>query len=232
MALFYTGATGVGTGPHLDFRVYDVGTGTYVDPSSFTDILQVNGSPLAGQYRLTSGYGPRKAPTAGASTFHRGLDFATPEGTPTTVVGGKYLTTFKDPAGGVMSQYAFERGGKQYEAILLHGSDQNKVLSTGAVTDYADVPSTPTVSNGTAQSVQSDPSSIDLIKNQLLSSLLVGSLKSSGFESLMPATVKPPPLPTAEEEEDNTSYVDLTSDMIRQLALQAQSSFKPEFSVF
>jgi len=232
MATFYTGATGIGTGPHLDFRVYDVSTGSYVDPSAFTDILQVNGRPLAGQYELTSGYGARKAPTAGASTFHRGLDFATPVGTPVTVVGGKYLTTFKDPGGGVMSQYAFERGGKQYEAILLHGSEQNKILSTGAVTDYADVPSTPTVSNGATHTVQSEPSSVDLIKNQLLSSLLAGSLNSSSVESLMPMSIKPPPLPTAEEEEDDTSYVDLTSDMIRQLALQAQSAFKPGASVF
>lgn len=232
MATFYTGATGVGTGPHLDFRVYDVSTGSYVNPSAFTDILQVNGRPLASQYKLTSGYGARKAPTAGASTFHRGLDFATPVGTPVTVVGGKYLTTFKDPGGGVMSQYAFERGGRPYEAILLHGSEQNKVLSTGAVTDYADVPSTPTVSKGPSHNAQNDPNSVDLIKNQLLSSLLAGTLSGSNVESLMPINIKPPPLPTAEEEEYDSSYVDLTSDMIRELALQAQSAFKPGSSVF
>jgi hypothetical protein len=45
-------------------------------------------------------------------------------------------------------------------------------------------------------------------------------------------SIKLPPLPTAEEEEDDTSYVDLTSDMIPQLALQAQSAFKPGASVF
>jgi murein DD-endopeptidase MepM/ murein hydrolase activator NlpD len=39
------------------------------------------GSPLTG-YRLTSGFGHRHAPTRGASTFHRGVDLAAPQGTP------------------------------------------------------------------------------------------------------------------------------------------------------
>jgi len=55
---------------------------------------------------------------------------------------------------------------------------------------------------------------------------LAGTLGGSNVESLMPINIKPPPLPTAEEEEDDSSYVDLTSDMIRELALQAQSAFK------
>ena len=80
MSMFYTGNTGVGTGPHLDFRVYDVTAGDYVNPSDFVDVLQVDGNPLSSQFQMTSGYGPRRAPTAGASTFHRGLDYATPEG--------------------------------------------------------------------------------------------------------------------------------------------------------
>jgi len=174
MTTFYTGRTGIGTGPHLDFRVYDVGSQSYVDPTGFTDILQVGGKPLASQYRMTSGYGPRVAPTPGASTFHRGLDFATPEGTPVTVAGGRYLTTFSDPSSGVTSQYAFTRGGKQYEAILLHGSNQNKVLGTGALTDYAAVPSTPSTSDGSPEVLNTGLNAVDLVKNQLLNSLLAG----------------------------------------------------------
>lgn len=39
------------------------------------------GAPLSG-YRQTSGYGPRRSPTAGASSNHRGVDLAAASGTP------------------------------------------------------------------------------------------------------------------------------------------------------
>ncbi len=42
--------------------------------------------PLDGNFRISSGFGPRRAPTAGASTFHRGVDFAAPTGTPVRAV--------------------------------------------------------------------------------------------------------------------------------------------------
>ena len=136
MATFYTGATGVGSGPHLDFRVYDVSAGDFINPTNFTDMLTVGGKPLTDQYRMTSGYGPRNIDVPGASKFHKGLDYATPEGTPVEVAGGRFLTTFKDPGGGgIMSQYAFQKDGKDYEVLLLHGSDKNPVLSKGARTD-------------------------------------------------------------------------------------------------
>ena len=44
--------------------------------------------PLAGKGTPTSGFGPRKAPVAGASTFHGGQDFAAPRGTPVLAAGG------------------------------------------------------------------------------------------------------------------------------------------------
>ena len=135
MSVFYTGASGVGTGPHLHFSVHDVAKGSYVDPTDFQDILMTGGQPLTGQFQVTSPYGTRSRPVAGASTFHQGIDYNTPTGTPINVLGGKYLTTFNDDKGGLISQYGFERDGKQYEALLMHGSDQNKVLSDRAVTD-------------------------------------------------------------------------------------------------
>ena len=97
MATFYTGNTGRSSGPHLDFRIYDVAGRGYINPTNFTDMLTVGGKPLTDQFAMTSGYGPRKAPVPGASTNHKGLDYATPEGTPVEVVGGRFLTTFKDP---------------------------------------------------------------------------------------------------------------------------------------
>lgn len=42
--------------------------------------------PLDGNFRISSGFGPRRAPTAGASTFHRGVDLAAPTGTPVRAV--------------------------------------------------------------------------------------------------------------------------------------------------
>ncbi len=44
-------------------------------------------NPVAGNYRLTSGFGPRRQPTAGASTNHKGLDLAAIIGT--TVVASR-----------------------------------------------------------------------------------------------------------------------------------------------
>ena len=135
MSVFYTGASGVGTGAHLHFSVHDVAKGGYVDPTDFQDILMTGDKPLTGQFQVTSPYGTRSRPVAGASTFHQGIDYNTPTGTPVTIQGGKYLTTFNDDKGGLISQYGFERDGKQYEALLMHGSDKNKILSDSAVRD-------------------------------------------------------------------------------------------------
>ena len=46
MDIFYTGASAIGTGPHLDFRVWDVADNRYINPNEFTDLLMVNNKPL------------------------------------------------------------------------------------------------------------------------------------------------------------------------------------------
>ena len=67
-------------------------------------------SPVAG--RISCGFGPRKAPTAGASTYHKGVDIAVPSGT--TVVASK--------AGKVtIAQYSSSAG--NYVAIY-HGQGE------------------------------------------------------------------------------------------------------------
>lgn len=84
----FTGNTGVGTGPHLDVRWADGRPITSADADRF---IRAAGR-LPSSFGVTSGYGPRRAPTAGASSFHRGIDFGTPKGTPITLTGGARLT--------------------------------------------------------------------------------------------------------------------------------------------
>jgi hypothetical protein len=78
------------TAPHLDVRVmpqFGPQKGKYIDPQTARTLLQnvvvgENKTPLVQKqgdqwkwnYPITSGFGPRKAPVAGASTYHRGID--------------------------------------------------------------------------------------------------------------------------------------------------------------
>ena len=81
MRQFVTSSTGLGTGPHADFRVWDKQLRRYVDPNPFLDLLSVNGKPLTAQFRMSSPYGMRTHPVTGQYKMHHGIDFATPEGT-------------------------------------------------------------------------------------------------------------------------------------------------------
>lgn len=57
--------------------------------------------PLAGKGRVTSGFGQRTAPMAGASTNHRGIDIAAPAGTPVVAVAAGTVTEAgSDPKNG------------------------------------------------------------------------------------------------------------------------------------
>ena len=128
MASFYTGNTGRSTGPHLDFRVWDVDGGGYIDPTGFTGYLSSGGKGLD-QFKMTSPYGADRG-----SYIHKGVDYATELGTKIDV-DGSFLTTFNDKGGGITNQYAIEKDGKKYELLLMHGNDQNTVLSDAAITN-------------------------------------------------------------------------------------------------
>lgn len=57
--------------------------------------------PAPGFTQISSYYGPRKAPTAGASTFHAGIDIAAPTGTNlVSIDNGKVIFTAWNGAGG------------------------------------------------------------------------------------------------------------------------------------
>ena len=137
MATFYTGNTGRSDGPHLDFRVWDVEKGSYIDPRPFTGYLKVGDAALTKQFGVTSDYGMREHPILGGQRMHHGIDYGTPIGTQVEIPGAKFLTTTNDDSGGgISSQYAITgKDGRKYEILLMHGSDQNKILSNDFMRD-------------------------------------------------------------------------------------------------
>lgn len=133
-----SGNSGIGTGAHLDVRYGGSRDGQKVSPEHIAR-LQAGGKPLS-SYRVSSDYGQRKAPTAGASSFHKGIDFAMPVGTPiTTKVAVKDVkTAYDSKGGGYYSTITFEDG---VVLKLLHQSPsmQSKVkggASTGTYGSY------------------------------------------------------------------------------------------------
>ena len=103
------GTEGVATGPHIHQYVKNLKTGEYIDPRTLMSPLlnvvvgekeiplaikdrsgKITINPLSGA-TITSEFGPRSAPTAGASSDHRGRDIALPYGTPVKFLGaGKF----------------------------------------------------------------------------------------------------------------------------------------------
>jgi murein DD-endopeptidase MepM/ murein hydrolase activator NlpD len=131
------GQTGTATGPHKHVYVKELATGKYLDPSTIrTPLLgvrvgeskipafvkneqgMIDFNPAAG-ITVTSKYGNRKAPTAGASTFHRGEDWALPEGTPVYYEGGgKFMP--KANQGGYGNLATLVTGDNKYEIGFGH----------------------------------------------------------------------------------------------------------------
>jgi hypothetical protein len=89
------------TGPHLHVEVINP-EGKHINPALNRTLLQGlraggrplfenRGGDLAPSFPITSPYGPRNAPTAGASTYHRGKDLAIGADTPLEWAGpGSY----------------------------------------------------------------------------------------------------------------------------------------------
>lgn len=132
-----SGSTGVATGPHGHIYVRELATGKYLDPATIrTPLLgfrigekkipaliktpegKIEFNPAAG-ITLTSRYGQRSAPTAGASSFHQGEDWALPEGTPIYYEGGgKFIP--KTNQGGFGNLATLITGDNKYEIGLGH----------------------------------------------------------------------------------------------------------------
>jgi len=104
------GTEGVSTGPHIHEYVKNRATGKYIDPRTLQEPLlglrvgqnevpmfiknaqgQITLNPESGG-TVTSEFGSRSSPTAGASSFHQGRDIAFPQGTQIKYVGGGTYT--------------------------------------------------------------------------------------------------------------------------------------------
>ena len=78
------------------------------------------GWPVSGGGRISSGFGPRTSPTAGASSYHKGLDIAIASGTPVLASGsGKVVTaTYSSSAG----NYVMISHGNRLYTVYMHCS--------------------------------------------------------------------------------------------------------------
>ncbi|MDV7365849.1 tape measure protein [Acinetobacter baumannii] len=130
-----SGQSGIGTGPHLDVRYGGSMSGQKVSNEHLAR-LQAGGKPLS-SYKISSNYGPRQAPTKGASSFHKGIDFSMPEGTPiTTNVAVKDIKTWYDSkGGGYVSEVVFEDG---VSLKLLHQSPKMQSKVKGGASKGSD----------------------------------------------------------------------------------------------
>lgn len=130
-----SGQSGIGTGPHLDVRYGGSMSGQKVSNEHLAR-LQAGGKSLS-SYKISSNYGPRQAPTKGASSFHKGIDFSMPEGTPiTTNVAVKDIKTWYDSkGGGYVSEVLFEDG---VSLKLLHQSPKMQSKVKGGASKGSD----------------------------------------------------------------------------------------------
>jgi murein DD-endopeptidase MepM/ murein hydrolase activator NlpD len=148
------GATGTATGPHIHKYVKDLSTGQYINPETIKSALtgvqigegrvplvnrlpggKLDWNPAAG-LTITSGFGRRNAPTAGASTDHQGLDFAGAKGTPIYMQGYGTATPVAN-AGGFGNLMTFKTADNKYEVGFGHLDTLGKagqVLPTGTAT--------------------------------------------------------------------------------------------------
>ena len=131
------GQTGTATGPHAHLYVKDLATNQYINPSTIRSPLmglrvgegeipafikdasgKIVVNPQSG-IQVTSGFGGRSAPTAGASTFHQGEDLALPAGTQLKYVGEGSYTPLANQ-GGFGNLGTFKTGDNKYEIGFGH----------------------------------------------------------------------------------------------------------------
>lgn len=206
------------TGAHLDVRVipqFGAQKGRKINPETARSLLQNiligkdrvplvqrQGEDWRWNFPITSRFGPRSAPTRGASTFHRGIDVSLGVGTPLTYKGyGTYR-----PDHGFGSLMTSDSQGNPYEIRFLH-TEPGKQASVGS----SRVPEAPVLPGATAQSSNQN---VNEKRNDKLMEELLGEQQSLR-DVLMSSTIR-----KAMQQRQSSLLDDLPS-------LQAQT-FTPE----
>lgn len=212
------GSTGVSTGPHKHVYVKDLTSNQYLNPATIRTPLmglrvgeqrapvfqktkegKIEFNPAAG-ITLTSSYGPRSAPTKGASTYHRGEDWALPEGTPVYYEGGgKFIP--KADQGGYGNLATLITPDQKYEIGIAHmkslgGTSELPGATTPQVKPEDDFTSD-LLANFLYQAMtkQKGPSQEEQLQAQMLGQLFQPKAQSPGRQLL--ETFMSSPLPSS-----------------------------------
>ena len=88
-------------------------------------------SPIAGDIRISSDFGPRQAPTAGATSWHKGIDIPVPTGTPIYVTANGTIEYISDQGNTGGGKYVVvKHGNTGFRSAYFHLSN-NRVLKVG-----------------------------------------------------------------------------------------------------
>lgn len=174
------------TGAHLDVRVipqFGPQKGKKIDPRTARSLLQnvligkdkrplvqQAGSDWKWNFPVTSEFGKRSAPTAGASTYHEGIDIGIGAGTPLAYKG--YGTYRPDRGFGALS--VADAQGNPYEIRLLHTAP-GKAASVGS-TVQPSAPVLPTPAQNTDTLMEALFGKQKSLKDVLTASLLQQAL--------------------------------------------------------
>jgi murein DD-endopeptidase MepM/ murein hydrolase activator NlpD len=84
---------------------------------NYSDATLVEKGMVVENFEITSGFGERPAPTPGASTFHKGVDLATPTGTPIFAIGEVNVTCQEqNPGAGIYALVDY----RDKNFVLMH----------------------------------------------------------------------------------------------------------------
>ncbi len=89
-------------------------------------------SPLNTDIRITSDFGPRRTPTPGATSWHKGLDISVPVGTPVYATADGVIESIRDQGNSGGGKYiVIKHGNTNFRTVYMHLS-KNNILHVGA----------------------------------------------------------------------------------------------------